>query len=128
VGGVKGILLTVVTVSGRFFDMEWELNFFNDRVQREINAWPLGILAEFIRITQRMQSYGPNLGMPFTRAFGKGLFEIRAQGQDGIGRAFFCLLIGRKIVILHGFIKKTEKTPPNELETAIRRMKEINHG
>lgn len=108
--------------------MEWNVEFFNAGVKREIDAWPRGVRAVFIRIAQRMKSHGPNLGMPFTRAFGNGLFEIRAKGREGIGRAFFCLLIGRNIVILHGYIKKTDKTPQVELETATRRMNEVKHG
>lgn len=59
---------------------------------------------------------------------GWGLFEIRAKGQEGIGRAFFCTLVGRRIIILHCFIKKTEKTPKHELDIALQRMKEIKHG
>ncbi|MBF0154389.1 MAG: type II toxin-antitoxin system RelE/ParE family toxin [Magnetococcales bacterium] len=108
--------------------MEWDLEFFNDGVKRDIEAWPEGIRAVFVRIALRMKSNGPNLGMPFTRAFGGGLFEIRAKGQEGIGRAFFCLLVGHKIVVLHGFIKKTDKTPQTELQIAIRRMSEVKHG
>ncbi|MBF0624888.1 MAG: type II toxin-antitoxin system RelE/ParE family toxin [Magnetococcales bacterium] len=107
--------------------MEWAIEFFSAEVKREIDAWPLGIRAVFVRVAQRMQSHGPNLGMPFTRAFGDGLFEIRAKGREGIGRAFFCLMVGRRIVILHGFIKKTDRTPHTELETAIRRMKEVEN-
>jgi phage-related protein len=72
--------------------------------------------------------HGANLGMPYTRAMGDGLFEIRAKGQEGIGRAFFCTLIGRRIIILHGFIKKTDKTPRHELDIALQRMKEMKHG
>ncbi|MBF0153018.1 MAG: type II toxin-antitoxin system RelE/ParE family toxin [Magnetococcales bacterium] len=108
--------------------MEWEIKFFNDEVRRGVDAWPRSVRAVFIRIVQRMTCYGPNLGMPFTRALGDGLFEIRAKGQEGIGRAFFCFLVGRRIVILHVFIKKTEKTPKSELETALRRMSEVKYG
>jgi phage-related protein len=72
-----------------------------------------------------MELYGPNLGMPHTRAMGDGLYEIRAKAEEGIGRAFYCTLVGRRIVILHGFIKKTDKTPMRELETARNRMKEV---
>jgi len=75
-----------------------------------------------------MVEHGANLGMPYTRAMGDGLFEIRAKGQEGIGRAFFCTLIGRRIIILHGFIKKTDKTPRHELDIALQRMKEMKHG
>ncbi|WP_236026198.1 type II toxin-antitoxin system RelE/ParE family toxin [Geomonas azotofigens] len=72
-----------------------------------------------------MEQYGPNLGMPHTRALGNGLFEIRAKAEEGIGRAFFCTMVGRKIVILHSFIKKTDKTPKRQLEIALTRLKEV---
>jgi len=72
-----------------------------------------------------MTDTGPNLGMPYTRAMGDGLFEIRGKGQEGIGRAMFCTLVGRRVVVLHGFIKKTEQTPAKDLDTARRRMKEV---
>jgi phage-related protein len=60
-----------------------------------------------------------------TPDLGDGLFEIRAKGSEGIGRAFFCCLIDRKVVILHGFIKKTPATPIKELKLARKRLKEI---
>jgi phage-related protein len=60
---------------------------------------------------------------------GDGLFEIRARADVGIGRAFYCTLVGRRIVILHGFIKKTDKTPQRELDVARDRLKEVlQHG
>jgi len=74
-------------------------------------------------LTIRMEVHGPNLGM--TRALGNGLFEIRAKGVEGIGRAFFCTMVGRKIVILHGFIKKTDKIPKRELDIARARLNEV---
>jgi len=43
-----------------------------------------------------MEEYGPNLGMPHTRALGNGLFEIRAKAEEGIGRAFFCTMVGKR--------------------------------
>jgi len=68
---------------------------------------------------------GPNLGMPYTKAMGDGLFEIRARGPEGIGRAFFCCMKGRRIVILHGFVKKNQATPIKELRLAKQRLKEV---
>ncbi len=64
--------------------------------------------------------------MPFTRSMGDGLFEIRAKGREGIGRAFFCTVVGSKVMILHSFIKKSQKTPAKELAIARRRMKEVS--
>jgi phage-related protein len=91
----------------------------------ELDAWPAGLRARFRALTIRMEEYGPNLGMPHTRALGNGLFEIRAKAEEGIGRAFFCAMIGRKIIILHSFIKKTDKTPKRELDIALTRLKEV---
>ncbi|MBI4740402.1 MAG: type II toxin-antitoxin system RelE/ParE family toxin [Betaproteobacteria bacterium] len=108
--------------------MSYTLEFYSETVQSEIFAWPDGIQASFTRIAEQMAEHGPNLGMPYTRAFGEGLFEIRAKGREGIGRAFFCTLVGRRVVILHGFIKKTEQTPAKELRTARQRLKEVQNG
>ena len=69
--------------------------------------------------------YGPDLGMPHTRAMGKGLFELRMKAKEGIGRVFFCTQPGRRIMMLHAFIKKSAKTPANELRIARARLKEL---
>lgn len=75
-----------------------------------------------------MKIVGPNLGMPYTRAMGSGLFEIRAKGREGIGRAFYCTVVENKIMILHSIIKKTQKTPKQDLDLAIKRMKEVKNA
>ena len=72
-----------------------------------------------------MEIFGPALGMPHTRAMGGGLFELRIKAAEGIARVFYCTVIDRRIVILHQFVKKSDKTPPKELEIARRRMKEV---
>ena len=56
---------------------------------------------------------------------GNGLFEIRAKGKDGIGRAFYCFVKGKRIIIFHAFIKKSQATPQKELMIAQKRMKEV---
>jgi phage-related protein len=56
---------------------------------------------------------------------GDGLFELRLKAAEGIARVFFCTVIGRQIVMLHQFVKKSEKTPRRELKIAWNRMKEI---
>lgn len=108
--------------------MSYTVEFFNASVLAEVDEWPPGINASFTRIAEMMVEHGPNLGMPYTKPFGDGLFEIRAKGAEGIGRAFFCAMVGRRIVILHGFIKKSQDTPAHELKTARRRLKELQRG
>ena len=75
-----------------------------------------------------MVALGPNLGEPHTKAFGDGLFELRLKGAKGIARVFFCTLVGKRIVMLHSFIKKSERTPRREREIAETRMKEIKRA
>lgn len=79
-------------------------------------------------IAERMQVYGPDLGMPHTRAMGGGLFELRFKAAEGIARVFYCTIVERGIVMLHQFIKKSEKTPRKELEIALKRMKEVRNA
>ena len=86
---------------------------------------PAGFVARFVRYAERMEVYGPDLGMPHTRAMGGGLFELRLKAAEGIARVFYCTVVGRRVVMLHQYIKKSEKTPPRELEIARRRMKEV---
>jgi phage-related protein len=105
--------------------MAWKLTFYSPKVAATVEAWPVGIRASFLRIVEVMESHGPDLGLPHTRAMGAGLFEVRAKGREGIGRAFYCTLIGERIVILHAILKKTEKTPARDLEIAHARQLEV---
>ena len=53
----------------------------------QVLAFPESVLASFLHIAELIEEYGPNIGMPFTRSIGTGLFEIRAKGKEGIVRA-----------------------------------------
>ena len=86
---------------------------------------PVALQARYIGLTNRMLEFGPHLGLPHTDAFGGGLFELRLKGAEGIARVFFCTMVEQEIVMLHSFIKKTQKTPEKELKLAKQRMKEI---
>jgi phage-related protein len=67
--------------------------------------------------------FGWPIGMPLCRSLGGGLWEVRSKIMDGIARVIFFLHEG-KLVILNGFIKKTQKTPDAEIELAQKRKKE----
>jgi phage-related protein len=108
--------------------MNWTITYYSESLQNEILDLPAGFLARFLRYTDRMELYGPDLGMPHTRAMGEGLFELRLKSAEGIARVFYCTMMGKSIVILHQFIKKTDKTPPKELAIARRRLKEIKNA
>jgi len=105
--------------------LAWNVTFYNDRVENEILALPAGFVARFLRYAERMETFGPDLGMPHTQAMGAGLFELRLKAAEGIARVFYCTVVNRRIVFLHQFVKKTNKTPGKELAIARRRMKEV---
>ena len=105
--------------------MEWHIYFYNEQVKEQIATLPKCLKARCLALLDRMRSDGANLGSPHTESIGDGLFELRVKAQEGIARAFFCTLVDKKIVILHSFIKKTQKTPKKELDLAKWRLKEV---
>jgi phage-related protein len=107
--------------------MEWELAYYSEDLQRTIMALPTGIQARYIHLTQRMLIFGPNLGMPHSRAMGQGLFELRLKSAEGIGRVFYCTLTSQRIMVLHAFVKKSAKTPAKMLKIARDRMQEVRN-
>jgi phage-related protein len=64
------------------------------------------------------------IGMPVCRPMGDGLYEVRSNIIDGIARVLFCAHHG-KMVLLHGFVKKSQKTPDGDLALARKRKKEV---
>ena len=105
--------------------MTYSIEYFHARAQVAIEVWPVDVVADYARIVELLIEHGPNLRLPHSRAFGGGLFELRPRGKSGIGRAFYCFVIGRRIVILHAFIKKSQETPEQDIKLARKRMKEI---
>ena len=108
--------------------VEYSIKYYSENVQEEILSLPDTLAARYIVLTRRMIALGPNLGEPHTKGFGDGLFELRLKGAEGIARVFFCTLAGKRVVMLHSFVKKSGKTPPRERGIAESRMKEIKHA
>jgi len=105
--------------------MKWSIEYYNPKVEKDILDLPTGLLSRYFRLTELMTEFGANLGMPHTRSIENGLFELRVKSKEGIARAFFCTKVGKRIVVLHVFIKKTQKTPKKELKIATKRMQEV---
>lgn len=105
--------------------MSWLIDYYSEEVRLEIESLPVGIRASYTRITNLLEEFGLDLRMPHSRAMGGGLFELRPKGREGIARVFYCMKVGKTIVMLHSFVKKTKETPKRELELAHRRQKEI---
>ncbi len=108
--------------------MRFSIEYFHPKVLAEIESWPADILADYARITELLMEHGPNLRLPHSRTMGDALFELRPRGKSGIGRAFYCFVIGRRAVVLHAFVKKSQQTPDRELKLARKRLKEMLNG
>jgi phage-related protein len=67
------------------------------------------------------------LGRPHTAPLGQGLFEIRAKGREGIARSVYCTIKDEEIVVLISVIKKQNKIPKRQMDTARKRMKEVQN-
>ncbi|MEM6429361.1 MAG: type II toxin-antitoxin system RelE/ParE family toxin [Deinococcota bacterium] len=105
--------------------MPWHIEYFNERVEKAVLNLPTSLLAKYLRLTDLMLEFGSDLGLPHTKALGDGLFELRVKAQEGIARVFYCVVIEQRIVMLHVFIKKSQKIPKKEVDVARKRMKEV---
>jgi len=105
--------------------MEWSIEYYSLEVEESILGLPEGLLSRYFRLTDLMVEFGANLGMPHTKSIESGLFELRVKSKEGIARVFFCTKVGKRIIMLHVFIKKTQKTPKKELTIANKRMLEV---
>ncbi len=106
--------------------MPWTIDYYSEQVRLEIDALPADIRASYTRLTELLEEFGLDLCMPHSRAMGGGLFELRPRGREGIARVFYCMKVGKKIIMLHSFKKKTQETPKRELDIARRRQKEVS--
>ena len=105
--------------------MNWTIEYYNNDVEKKILSLPNGLLARYLRLTDLMLEFGSNLGMPHTRKIEDGLIELRIKSKEGIARVFYCTIIGKRIVMLHLFIKKSNKIPKKEIQIAKKRMRKV---
>ena len=106
--------------------MAWLVVTLDDRVDAELDALPKGLRAKFLHIAEMLEEFGPfQVREPDVKPLGDKLFEIRMNSGEGIARAIYTPASGRRLVVLHAFVKKTRQTPPAEILLAKRRLKEM---
>ena len=106
--------------------MEWTVETLSVQVDAEILALPKDMQAAFVRLAERIQAVGlERIGQPHVRHLQDKLWEMRLTGRDGIARALYVTVVGRRVIVVHAFVKKTQKTPRSASELALRRAKEI---
>src|SRR3546814_14086179 len=83
--------------------------------------------ARFLHIAEMLEELGPqNVGMPHVRHLEGKLWEMRMTGRDGIARALYVARTGKLLMVLHVFVKKTQKTSRKNIEIAYERLRSLN--
>lgn len=115
-------------------DSGWELEFYSDQrgrspVEAFLRTLDRKMDEKVTRSLGLLRVSGPYLPMPLARPVtGERFWELRIQSGGNILRIFYFARVGRRIVLLHGFMKKDRKTPRSEMEVARRRYNEVVGG
>ncbi len=105
--------------------MPWQVEFLDARVVKELDALPRDVRQRFLRIAELIEEHAlSGMREPYVKHLEGKLWEMRMKGKDGIARAIYVTATGARVVVLHAFIKKTQKTPRQALEIA-RRAEEV---
>ena len=106
--------------------MAWRVEILDHRVEAELAALPPDMRARFAHIAELLVAVGPErMREPHVKHLRGKLWEMRMGGRDGIARAIYVLAQGRRVVVVHAFVKKTQKTPARVIHLANERAKEV---
>lgn len=106
--------------------MRWSVGFLDEETKEALDALPPDIRASFQRIVELIQAHGlERIREPYLKHLEGPLWEMRLKGRSGIARAIYVTATGMRIVVVHVFAKKTQKTPRKEIMQALKKAKEV---
>ena len=110
--------------------MSWEIELYTDRSGKEpvaafLDDLPGATRAKVVKMFDRLAEYGVLLDEPYTRQIRGKIRELRIKDNLGQIRVLWFTFTGRRFILLHGFLKKTDKTPEREIDLAEKRMKDF---
>src|ERR1019366_7627282 len=106
--------------------MQWTVAFLNEEIKEALDTLPPDIRASFQRIVELIQANGlEQIREPYLKHLEGPLWEMRLKGRSGIARAVYVTATGIRIVVVHVFAKKTQKTPRREIVQALKNAKEV---
>lgn len=107
-------------------NISWIIETLNKKVDQELEDLEPSFKAKFLHIAEMLERFGPHqMKEPYVKHLRNKLWEIRMKGGSGIARAIYITAQERKIIILHVFVKKTQKTPETAIKLALKRLKEV---
>lgn len=97
--------------------MAWRVELLNRNVEKEVEALTQDVRQRFVRIAELIEANGlAAMREPHVKHLEDKLWEMRMKGRDGIARAIYVTAVGQRVVVVHAFVKKTQKTPKGALE------------
>lgn len=110
--------------------MEWKVEFYRDMTGKEptkdfLDSLSESARAKVVKSIEMLVEYGVLLKEPYTRQIRGKIRELRIKDNQGAIRVLYFTYTGKRFILLHGFIKKTEKTPAQDIELAEKRMNDF---
>ena len=106
--------------------MTWQVEILDRRVERELDELAADVRQRFLRIVELVEKYGLHaMQEPHIKHLEGRLWEMRMKGKDGIARAIYVTATAQRIVVVHAFVKISQRTPSRALAIARARAKEV---
>jgi phage-related protein len=106
--------------------MPWSVGFLDEETRAALDALPLDMRASFQRVVELVKVHGlDRVREPYLKHLEGPLWEMRLKGKSGIARAVYVTATGMKIVVVHVFVKKTQKAPRKEIAYALKKAQEV---
>lgn len=101
----------------------FEVNFYQKAdgtcpVREFLDSLDEKMLAKLLGTISLLETNGTQLREPYSKPLGDGIFELRAKQSNNITRVLYFFVVGRQVILTNGFVKKTQKTPPEEIALA----------
>lgn len=104
----------------------WTVGFYDTEAMAEVRALPRDMQSKFERIVNLIESFGlEHVREPYVKHIDGKVWEMRMSGRDGIARSLYMTAVGKRVVVLRTFVKKTQKTPRREIKLALERAKDV---
>jgi phage-related protein len=106
--------------------MRWAVETLDEVVDAELEALPVSLRARMLRLMEMVENVGlENMREPHVKHIEGKLWELRAKAADGIARGLYTTATGRRVIVLHVFVKKSQQMPRRALDIARQRMKKV---
>ncbi|MHB1697513.1 MAG: type II toxin-antitoxin system RelE/ParE family toxin [bacterium] len=110
-------------------NIDWQVNYFKHNNRSPIEEWlddlPIDTRVKILKHIELLKNNGLSLKEPFVKHIKGKIYELRTKDKDGIYRILYFAFKEKTFMLLHGFVKKTNKTPDDDIKIAESRMKEI---